>query len=368
VGSEYDQRPVEAVCEEYVALLAESVRLRFRADVPVGVNLSGGLDSSILLGLIQQVQGADSEVRVFTFATGDERYDELPWVQQMLSNLKHPWSVCYLRVKDVPDLAEAISVSQDEPFGGIPTLAYATVFQRARDEDVIVLMDGQGMDEAWAGYDYYARALEAADPSRLSTVQGTISSPVRPGCLTREFRALGEEDAGFTTPQPFSDALRNLQYRDARYSKLPRALRFNDRISMMSSTELREPFLDHRLFELAMRQPPERKRERHVGKVLLRQMAGKLLPDGIRIAPKRPLQTPQREWLVGPLRAWANDCIEEGLQRYAGEWLDAESVRREWRQFQLGASDNSYYIWQWISVGLSTRNGRTPANAEFTLS
>jgi asparagine synthase (glutamine-hydrolysing) len=92
------------------------------------------------------------------------------------------------------------------------------------------------------------------------------------------------------------------------------------------------------------------------------------LPDGIRIAPKRPLQTPQREWLAGPLRVWANDCIEEGLQRYGGEWLDADLVRREWRQFQLGASDNSYYVWQWISVGLFARNRRTSASAEAMLS
>ena len=70
-------RPEAVVREEYAALLEHSVRLRFRADVPVGINLSGGLDSSMLLGLVHRVQGADSDVKVFTFVTGDPAYDEL---------------------------------------------------------------------------------------------------------------------------------------------------------------------------------------------------------------------------------------------------------------------------------------------------
>src|SRR6185436_18737296 len=102
----------------------------------------------------------------------------------------------------------------------------------------------------------------------------------------------------------FDDRLRNLQYRDARFTKIPRALRFNDRVSMRASTELREPFLDHRLFELALRQPADRKIGPDTGKRLLRQMVVRMLPDSVVNAPKRPLQTPQREWLRGPLRDW----------------------------------------------------------------
>ena len=97
VGPELDSRPAEVVQEEYLALMADSVRLRFRSDVPVGINLSGGLDSSILLGLVQAVQGRDSEVKAFTFTTGDPEYDELPWVQQMLARTRHPLEVCPLR-------------------------------------------------------------------------------------------------------------------------------------------------------------------------------------------------------------------------------------------------------------------------------
>jgi asparagine synthase (glutamine-hydrolysing) len=129
-------------------------------------------------------------------------------------------------------------------------------------------------------------------------------------------------------------------------------MRYNDRISMRMSTELREPFLDHRLFELAFRQPAPRKIANGVHKKLLREIVKKIIPQNIVEAPKRPLQTPQREWLRGELRSWATDCIDTALKNFGGAWLDEKSVRREWKNYCTGASDNSFYIWQWISLSL----------------
>jgi len=352
IQEEWDDRPEEEVVAEYRALLEESVRLRFRSDVPVGINLSGGIDSSTLLGLVHAVQGSESDVSAFTFVTGDDRYDELPWVQQMLARTRHPSIVCRLDPHEVPDLAARVQWHEDEPFGGLPTLAYSKVFRRARELGVIVLLDGQGLDEQWAGYDYYARAVDgdSVDSGQaLGPVQGSRSRPTRPECLVPDFRKLA---IPFTPPAPFPDRLRNLQYRDARYTKIPRALRFNDRISMMHSTELREPFLDHRLFELAFRQPTGRKIRDGTHKWLLRRIVRDLLPQGVVEAPKRPLQTPQREWLRGPLREWVTDCIENAVAAYGGIWLDANAVRREWRAYLAGESDNSFYVWQWVNLGL----------------
>jgi asparagine synthase (glutamine-hydrolysing) len=347
VGPELDRRNVNVVRDEYMSLLEDSVRLRFRSDVPVGVNLSGGLDSSTLFGLIQRVRGADSNVKVFTYVTGDPAYDELPWVEEMLRGTRHPLIACSLAASEVPELARRIAIAQDEPFGGLPTLAYAKNFQRAREENVIVLLDGQGMDEQWAGYDYYRTALEGMN---APIVQGSADSPVRPQCLSRELVAMAE---AFQPPTPFFDRLRNLQLRDSRFTKIPRALRFNDRVSMASSTELREPFLDHRLFELAFRQPPDRKIHDDTGKWLLRQLTGELLPDRVRLAPKRPVQTPQREWLRGSLRSWADDLIETSLARRA-EWFDVDAARLAWRDYQAGQGDNSYWVWQWLSISLGS--------------
>ena len=128
-----------------------------------------------------------------------------------------------------------------------------------------------------------------------------------------------------------------------------------------SSTELREPFLDHRLFELAFSQPPERKIANGVNKWLLREITAGLLPQGISTAPKRPLQTPQREWLRGPLRQWANDQIEKALSGEMGSWLDRETVGQIWKDYCDGNSSNSFYVWQWISLGLQTVPSGYPA-------
>ena len=350
VGEPFDARSEAEVSDEYLELLRESVRLRFRADVPVGINLSGGLDSSILLALVRELHGPDSHVKAFTFATGDPRYDETPWVAEMLDHTRHPLTVCTLSSAEVPALAEQVQAAEDEPFGGLPTLAYARVFERARQEGVIVLLDGQGMDEQWAGYDYYR---EPGSEGTSMPLQGSNDSPVRPGCLTPEFRALAVPR---TTAAPFGDRLRNLQYRDT-CTKIPRALRFNDRISMRASTELREPFLDHRLFELALRQGPDRKISSGTGKWLLRQIAANHLPGRIVEAPKRPLQTPQREWLRGPLREWATALIDDAVHGPGAPWLDVAAVRAEWKRFCEGHSDNSFYVWQWLSLALMQRAG-----------
>jgi asparagine synthase (glutamine-hydrolysing) len=342
-GLAVDTRDERTVRDEYEALLVESVSLRFRADVPVGINLSGGVDSSLLLGLVHAVQGPECDVKVFTFATGDSNYDELPWVEGMLERTRHPLLTCLLRADDVPALASRIAHVQDEPFGGIPTLAYATIFETARREGVIVLLDGQGLDEQWAGYDYYRKST-----ATVPLVQGTNDPAVRPECLSKD---LVQQARAFAPPTAFSDRLRNVQLRDVLATKIPRALRFNDRVSMAASTELREPFLDHRLFELALRQPEDRKIRGDSGKWLLRQIAAGLVPDSVRYAPKRPVQTPQREWLRGPLRAWANDLITTAIDRHP-DWFDARAARQAWDAYQAGHGDNSFWVWQWLSVAL----------------
>jgi asparagine synthase (glutamine-hydrolysing) len=215
-------------------------------------------------------------------------------------------------------------------------------------------MDGQGMDEQWAGYDYYA-ALNGngSAPQHASPIQGTKQRTTRAECLLPDFCALAKQ---FAPPTPFPDALRNRQYADTRFTKMPKALRFNDRISMRASVELREPFLDHRLFELALRQPRDRKLENGTRKKMLRDVARQLIVRSIVEAPKRPVQTPQREWLRGPLKSWAEDCIEKGLQAYGNAWLDPGLVRGQWHEYCLGQSDNSFHVWQWISLGLACQS------------
>ena len=347
VGETEDDRPDDLVAEEWLGLALESVDLRFRSDVPVGINVSGGVDSSFLLAAVHAVQGERSEVEAYTFVTGDPNYDELPWVQDLLTQTRHPSVVVPLAAGDVPALALDVARHQDEPFGGLPTLAYARLFEVARSRGTLVLLDGQGLDEQWAGYDYY-RAGATGVPD--SIVQGSTDPATRPGALLP-----GAVDLVLAPDLKCSgERLRALQLRDISATKLPRALRYNDRVSMRSGCELREPFLDHRLVELALRQPASRKIDAATGKVFLRRMLADRLPGRLVEAPKRPMQTPQREWLRGPLARWASEMIEIGLDGVGRDLLDPSAAREAWRRFHGGDGDNSYFAWQWISLGLTT--------------
>ncbi len=330
----------------YLELLLESIRLRFRADVEVGFNISGGVDSSLLLALVNKHQDSKN-IKAYTFYTGDRRYDELPWVEKMIKQTGNPLVKVKFSKTEVEKYAGKISGFQDEPFGGIPTLAYAKIFERAKEQGVRVLLDGQGMDEQWAGYDYYTTHTE-------SPIQGIgKSASFKPNVLQEDFRNLAEKP-GY--PQPFSNRLQNLQYRDLFYTKIPRALRFNDRISMAFSTELREPFLDYRLIELAFSLPEKFKIRNGTSKFLLREITKEFIPGNISTAPKRPLQTPQREWLGGELKDFANDQIsglEKGIFK---EYFDHQQIEKEWRDYKNGKMENSFFIWQWINMNLLQEN------------
>ena len=357
-GDAFDDRSDADVSAEFVDLLEDAVRLRFRADVPVGINLSGGLDSSLLLALVGRTQGAAlNDINAFTFITGDDRYDELPWVEGMLKHAphahSHPHHPVRLSPQDVPRLAPSVAASQGEPAGGLPTLAYAKLFESARELGVKVLLDGQGVDETWAGYDYYQRLLNAdSTATNGAMLQGSVSPSTRPEAMTAELRTLASTSrvaVGDGAGLKERSALVARQLFDIQHGKLPRALRYNDRVSMRSSVELREPFLDHRLVELGLRQPPERKIKEGVGKALPREVAQSLLPSEVRLAPKRALQTPQREWLRGELSEWARAQIEAALET---GFLDRQAAESEWERFARGEGDNAFFVWQWIDLGL----------------
>lgn len=323
--------------EEYTRLLIDSVALRFRSDVPVGFNISGGLDSSILLAMVNHLYPNQNHIKAFSFYTNDKKYDELPWVRRMLKHTSNPLTTCLLRPQDVFERTATMCRMQDGPFGGIPTLAYSRVFEEARKEGVVVLLDGQGMDEAWAGYDYYTT-------NSGSILQGTITSPVRLNTLVPGFL---NNSISFNWMKPFDDPIKNLQYRDLFYTKLPRALRFSDRVSMMYSTELREPFLDFRLVELAFAQNASMKIREGERKWTLRQIASKYLSTKIARAPKRALQTPQREWLAGILKS----LVEQSIATLSDHpWFNADEMKKEWAAYLAGPHENSFFIWQWVNT------------------
>lgn len=329
----------------YEDLLKDSIKIRFRADVPVGFNISGGLDSSTLLTYVN-ITNQSPNICAYTFYTNDDRYDELPWVEEMISHTTNPLKKVLFTANDVSKEVSYISQIQSEPFGGIPTLAYANIFKQAREDGVLVLLDGQGMDEQWAGYDYYTKTSD-------NIIQGVSKSPFREGVLSEEMKVLAEKPV---YPKLFEENLLNLQYRDLFYTKIPRALRFNDRVSMAFSTELREPFLDYRLVEFAFAQPQSYKIKNGIQKALVRELVSPYLADSISYAPKRPLQTPQREWLAVELKEFVTEHISNLKKSEFSSWFDIDELEKEYENYLNGDNDSSFHIWQWLSLSLSLIN------------
>jgi asparagine synthase (glutamine-hydrolysing) len=342
----------EQAKNHYLMLLKDSIDLRFRADVPVGFNISGGLDSSVLLALVNEQEknkrnsksnvnvNVDSKINAYTFYTNNPDYDELPWVETMIAKTKNPLTKVLLEADVVSVFAQKMEKQQDEPFGGIPTLAYAKIFEKAREDNVLVLLDGQGMDEQWAGYDYYTQENDL-------TIQGVTDSPFKTNMLSATFFAKAEKPV---YPKPFKDAVLNKQYRDLFYTKIPRVLRFNDRISMLFSTELREPFLDYRLVEFAFSLPLDYKIRNGQAKFMLREIASEYLANDLVFAPKKALQTPQREWLGEDLKKWVEKCFFIIKNSDYSNWFNQEELHKELVAYFKGDKQSSFHIWQCVSI------------------
>lgn len=366
--------------EQLLDLLEDSVRLRLRSDVPLGVNLSGGLDSGSLMVMVDSLLRDRGEVKAFTASFADPRYDEQDFASQVpCQNL---WSRQLQRLDHAKawDIALEALWHQEAPYGGIATLAYHHLHRLAHDSDVTVLLEGQGVDEMLGGYNYFRpyhyldlleqghwqdlrcelAACEAGGAWELGAMRQLRSgdglnvyqdgtSHLQTHCVLPNLRKLACRQPQF--PQPFKDRLTNALYRDLRYTKLPRVLRMNDRLSMAFSRELREPYLDHRLVEFVFRLPGHQKIRRGQSKFLLRHAIAGRLPESVRTAGKRGVVTPQREWFRSVLRSQVEDIIYSRSFAERGIF-DVKEVHSTYANFCAGDGDNAFFVWQWVNTEL----------------
>lgn len=370
--------------ENLLDLCAQAIDLHLRSDVPVAVALSGGLDSATLLTLLDRIHPDPQRVEAFSFCFAEEAYSERPYVEAMSYETGRRASFVEVTANDFVNTAKRICVTQEEPFAGLPISAYSMCFELARQHGFIVVMDGSGLDEGLAGYTRFRPSFWAdlshagrfqdlelelvmsgvktqqqrehafTQMEAASTREGDIgvgqdlTRSVRRDCLNPDF--IGAAHAEYPQfERPFNDNLRNLMYRELRYTKLPRALRFRDRLSMAVSTELRPPFLDHRLLAYEFALPAEDLISHGVSKVILRRVASRLLPESIRMASKRSVQTPQREWFRNELKNWVRERIDRPSFWQRG-WIDPTRGRRAMEGFFQGEGENSFFLWQWINL------------------
>jgi asparagine synthase (glutamine-hydrolysing) len=377
------KRPPNAWCDQLEALLIDSVKLRLRSDVPLGIHLTGGLDSSALLAFLDDAMPQGGRLEAFTGVYGDNRYDEAVYSREVTRSLAVGLNQCRLDVKNFWDIAVRAQWHQEQPFGGVATLVYWSMEAAAREHGIIVLLEGQGGDELFGGYSYYIgdyiTDVQDTDAGTLqsvvkqSSLLGDCSPEVmlerirhmrsnagrcyqdgtaylRPDCLSESFLARGGTQTAFPTPS--QSAFTNSRFRDLRYTKLPRVLRFNDRMSMAYGCELRVPFLDHRIVEFAFTLPNDLMFHQGLSKWPLRCAVGSRLPSSVRLAPKRAVVTPQREWIRNDLRPE----IEERLSRselVKRGYLDRLRMLRAFRDFcEHKKGDNAFFIWQWLNLDL----------------
>jgi len=372
------------ITEKFLDLLSDSLQLRLRSDVPIAVHISGGLDSSVMLSGINSVLGGQKNLRAFSYYYGEDKYDEKTYAEEIIK--KGNWEAEFYRFDaiDVPELTKKAMWFQEQPFPGIITLAKHKLISKSKDYGAKVILEGQGGDDIGAGYQYVFAShvldlIESGNSDMAITELNNFgkingynakenmgnfvnslasyyntgysadgSSFLKHNCINTDFINEHKHDLSF--PKPFKSHLLNMQYRDTRFTKLPRILRSCDRASMASSRELRVPFLDHRLVELMFFLPGGEKIKNGVQRVFMRDAIKNKFPKWVTSSPKKTVVDPQREWLRTDLSEWVSDILHSSSFNDLGI-LDINNVKEEYENYKNTTNPkNSFFLWQWINI------------------
>ena len=325
-------------------LMADAIGLRFRSDVPVGLNLSSGLDSMSMLFFTNKTQGP---MDLFSAGLNDSRYDEAEYLKNLLdSDQRKRLRTSILTPEKVWPLAERLNRIEDEPYGGLSSINYLNLYEETGMQGITVLLEGQGVDEILGGYRYYQEDGSEQDFSQDLTREGAAD------VIASDFAKRFPEPLTF--PKPFKSNLLNLQYRDLRYTKLPRVLRFNDHINLAYSKELRPPYLDHRLVEFCFFLPAKYKIDGDRRKVLLRDAMKGVVPEADRSRGKVFFGAFQTDWLRRYFKKEVYAILESDSFKNRPYW-DHKKVIEKADRFFAGEGDNSFFLWQWINLEMWLR-------------
>jgi asparagine synthase (glutamine-hydrolysing) len=381
--------------DELDHLLSDAVRRRMVADVPLGAFLSGGIDSSTVVALMQKQ--STRPIKTFSIGFNEPRFDEAPYAKAVAKHLRTDHTELYVPPEAALDLIPKLTEWFDEPFADasqIPTLLVSKLARR----DVTVALSGDGGDELFHGYPWYqfgarlggitgslplaarqglaallttpspaawdalARLAPAAIvPERLGDRAHKLASwmklPNR-DLLFREIRSLWPEPEevvpGVTEPvDPLwtgaaSDAVPGFMERMALIDLLTwlpdDILTKVDRATMAVSLEGRCPILDHRVVEFALRLPLDCKISGTRTKVILKDVLARYVPRALFEREKQGFESPIAIWLRGPLKDWAEDLLDPVAMRADGI-LNPEPIRRKWAEHQSGRRNWQYALW-----------------------
>jgi asparagine synthase (glutamine-hydrolysing) len=359
--------------------LKSSVRESLIADVPVGVYLSGGVDSSLLTAMARR-EHPDQVLHTFGASFGDERFDESQWARQVagLNGTTHHEVV--VTADDFLNNWAKLSWYRDGPLSEPADVAVYRLAQLAR-EQVKVVLSGEGSDELFAGYPKYlfanatrwlgavpAAGLLGAMEKALPASQSRLRIALRvlsensyeerlrgwfaPFTVSERDRLVGRPTqrgvpAGYRSGR--GDALRRMLYADTCVWLADNLLERGDRMSMAASLETRPPFLDFRLVELAFRLPSDVKTRGRTTKWVLKQVARRYLPADVVDRPKVGFKVPLDRWFRHGLRDMAFDLLT-GPSSYVGNNFEKEMVSSLLSSHSRGDSDEESRIWTLLSL------------------
>ncbi|HEX8410857.1 MAG TPA: asparagine synthase (glutamine-hydrolyzing) [Thermoanaerobaculia bacterium] len=333
-------------------LLGDSVALRMIADVPLGVFLSGGVDSSLIAALMQR--NASGPIHTFTIGFEDPRFDEARYGREVAQHLGSQHEELYVTEADALALVPRLAGIYDEPFADSSALPTYLVSQLAR-RTATVALSGDGGDELFAGYHHHflGRRLQRRVSAVPRFARGAAGRALRALSRTRSLgQALVENDplttyrrtmllsglGSTSAPElplvlPRLDVPTELTMFVDFSTYLPDDILVKvDRASMAVSLEARTPFLDHRVIELAWSLPLSMKIRDDRGKWIARELLRRYLPDALVDREKQGFGLPLAQWLRGPLRHWA----EALLARVEEQPFDRTRVRSLWERHVRG--------------------------------
>jgi len=376
--------------------LREAVSCRMIADVPLGALLSGGVDSSTVVALMQQQASRPVQTFSIGFAEGD--YDEAVHAKAVAAHLGTEHTELYVTSGQAAAVIPKLPEMYDEPFADssqIPTFLVSQLVRRK----VTVALSGDGGDELFGGYNRYfwvqrlwrrfagvplparrslARALRLGSPAfwdgvfkRARRTLPASLQVVQPGYkIHRLADVLGERNpeetyrrlvSQWTDPADLvvgaheppnaldevpqlSGFTERMMWMDFATYLADDILAKVDRASMAVSLEARVPLLDHRVVEFAWRLPLNFKIRNGTGKWLLRQVLYNYVPKALIERPKQGFGLPLEHWLRGPLRDWAEELLDERKLREGG-YFDPMPIRLKWREHLSGRRNWQHHLW-----------------------
>jgi len=368
----------EDAVDEFRALFQNAVRLRLRSDVPVGVSLSGGLDSSAVVCQAKQL-APDIQFETFSACFEEKVIDEREYVVAAVAAVAGRGHCSYPRGPAFWKAIRSIAYHQDEPLLSTGSFPQWCVMADAKAHHVPVLLGGQGGDEALCGYQkyryfYFWELMRNADPALIGELaawarNGTsfhfsIGSASRylPGVFRNPFsmtERVGQADFHNSFRRASSGlgvhrTLADRQKTDLTYSSLPTLLHHEDRISMAHSIETRLPFLDYKLVEFAVNCAPSLKLRDGWSKWILRNAMVGTLPEKIRLRKsKLGFDTPDREWVRLGLNN-GQRAVWEAPNLRMERFLDPQKLSHECQKFlrRTPAALSSDLIFRAVSLEL----------------